>query len=50
MKNESDSALLFPARPSLGRNVLWVASVALIYFTVARLSTRFHKYTNVFCC
>ncbi len=38
MKNESDCGLLFPARPSLGRNVLWIASVALLYFAAARLS------------
>jgi integral membrane sensor domain MASE1 len=38
MNNESNSELLFPARPSLGRNVLWIASIALIYFVAARFS------------
>ncbi len=38
MGNQSKRALLFPARPSLGRNVLWIASVTLIYFVMARLS------------
>jgi PAS domain S-box-containing protein len=38
MSNESNHGLLFPARPSPGRNVLWVASIALIYFIAAQFS------------
>jgi PAS domain S-box-containing protein len=38
MNAENERAPLFPSRPSLGRNVLWIASVALIYFVAARLS------------
>jgi PAS domain S-box-containing protein len=38
MSNEINHGLLFPARPSLGRNVLWIASIALSYFVAARLS------------
>jgi hypothetical protein len=38
MRSDNNSGRLFPARPSLGRNVFWIASIALLYFAVARLS------------
>jgi PAS domain S-box-containing protein len=38
MNSESNSRRLFPARPSLWRDVLWITSIALIYFAAARLS------------
>jgi PAS domain S-box-containing protein len=38
MSNESNRRSLFPARPSLEWNVLWIASVAILYFAFARLS------------
>ena len=41
MNNETNRGLFFPARSSLGRNVLWIASIALLYFAVARFSLLF---------
>jgi PAS domain S-box-containing protein len=41
MSNENEEELLFPDRLSFGRNVLWIASVALVYFAMARLSLSF---------
>jgi integral membrane sensor domain MASE1 len=38
MNDESNGGFLVPARPSLGRDALWIASIALIYFIVARFS------------
>jgi integral membrane sensor domain MASE1 len=38
MGDESNSIPLFSVHPSLGRDVLWIASVALFYFAAARLS------------
>jgi PAS domain S-box-containing protein len=38
MNKENNSGLFFPARASFGRDALWIVSVALIYFTAARLS------------
>lgn len=41
MSNQNKDTLLFPDRLSLGRNVLWIASVAFVYFVMARLSLLF---------
>ena len=38
MGKESGNGQLFPDRPSFGRDLLWIASVALVYFATARLS------------
>ena len=38
MNDGNAAGLHFPSRPSLGRNVLWIASIALIYFAAARIS------------
>jgi PAS domain S-box-containing protein len=38
MNAQNEHTPLFPSRPSLGRNVLWIASVALLCFLAARLS------------
>ncbi len=38
---DSAAAVVVPARPSPGRNVLWIASVAVVYFAVARFSLFF---------
>jgi hypothetical protein len=38
LNEENTNGLIFPARPSLGRNVLWIASIALIYSVAAQLS------------
>ena len=38
MSTENANEYFFPSHNSLNRNILWIASVALIYFVTARLS------------